>query len=166
MQDDADSRPSRTRRKQQAEDLQALGERLIELPEAALARLPLPPPLLDAVRVARGLAQRGALRRQRQYIGRLMRELDTDVLHESLAALDRQQAEETAAFHEAEDWRERLLGGDPTELAAFFDAFPTADRQHVRRLVTRAVGQANAGRGPRLRRELFREIRQLLENRV
>lgn len=165
MQDDTEREPSRTRLKQQAEDLQVLGERLVELPEDTLARLSLPPQLLEAVRVARGLTQRGALRRQRQYIGRLMRALDSDAIRETFAVIDRQQAEGKARFHEAEGWRERLLGGDAQAMKDFFDAFPGAERQRLRQLVTRAAAEAEAGRPPQLQRELFREIRRLCENR-
>ena len=164
--DDTDSRPSRTALKREAEELQAFGERLVSLPEATLARLPLPEKLLEAVQVARGLGQRGALRRQRQYIGRLMREMDVAEVRRAIEALDREHADEQATFHAAERWRERLLGGDAADLEAFFDAHPHADRQHIRHLLKAAQAETAAGKPPRQRRELFREIRQVLESGV
>jgi ribosome-associated protein len=71
---------SRSERKRRAEALQKLGVRLTELRPGRLLKLQLPSELLDAVIEARQLRSRAALARQRQYIGRLMREVDADVL--------------------------------------------------------------------------------------
>lgn len=78
--DDGSEYISRSERKRRAEALQKLGVRLTELRPARLQKLQLPPQLLDAVMEARQLRSRAALARQRQYIGRLMREMDADVL--------------------------------------------------------------------------------------
>lgn len=160
---DENDRPSRTQRKREAEDLQTVGERLLVLPESKLAQLPLPASLLDAVRVGRGLGHRGALRRQKQYIGKLMRSLDTEALQQALAQLDHQETQEQAHFHAAENWRDRLLNDGNTALEAFFDAYPHADRQRLRQLVQASVAEVKAGKPPRHRRELFREVRRVLE---
>lgn len=80
-------RPSRSARKRAAEALQKLGVRLTLLRAAQLQALQLPPELLDAVVEAQRLRSRAALARQRQYIGRLMRELDAEVLDRALAQL-------------------------------------------------------------------------------
>ena len=160
---DEGEKPSRTQRKREAESLQDVGERLLVLPESKLAQLPLPGSLLDAVRVGRELNHRGALRRQRQYIGRLMRELDTKTLQQALARLDDQEAQEQAHFHAVENWRDRLLNEGSAALEAFFDAHPHADRQRLRQLVQASQAEMKANKPPRHRRELFREIRQVLE---
>ena len=86
--DDEDPRdlpPSKSARKREAHALQKLGERLVELRLADLDRLPLPENLRDAIDEARRLKGHGALARQRQYIGKLMREIDVEPI---LAALD------------------------------------------------------------------------------
>lgn len=164
MNHDPDEQISRTRRKQEAENLQRIGEKLLALPEARLAELPLPDALLQAVRTGRSLRQRGALRRQRQYIGRLMRELDTGDLQAALARLEQQESGEQERFHAAEQWRARMLEEGVTALEAFFDAYPEADRQRLRQLLKAGQGEARTGKAPRNRRELFREILALLEN--
>ena len=82
-----DDRPSKSSRKRAAHAAQALGERLIALKEADLARLPLPENLLDAVREARRIKARGGLSRQKQYIGKLMRDLDTAAIEDALENL-------------------------------------------------------------------------------
>ena len=79
--------PSKSARKRAAHAAQALGERLIGLKEADLARVPLPETLRDAVREARRIKARGGLVRQKQYIGKLMRELDPQPIEAALDAL-------------------------------------------------------------------------------
>jgi len=78
--EEGSERTSRSERKRRAEALQKLGVRLTGLRLSALQRLQLPPELLDAVKEAQRLRSRAALARQRQFIGRLMRDLDATVL--------------------------------------------------------------------------------------
>jgi len=80
-------RPSKSARKREALAAQALGERLIALKESELAKIPLPDPLREAVREARRISARGGLARQKQYIGKLMRETDTLAIEAALSAL-------------------------------------------------------------------------------
>ena len=68
--------PSKSQRKRDATALQDLGEQLARLTPAQLSRIPLPDDLLAAVRMAQGITQRGGRKRQLQYIGKLMRQLD------------------------------------------------------------------------------------------
>jgi len=81
-----EARPSKSARKRDALAAQRLGEELIGLPDAELDALALPELLVDAVREARGIRSRGAGARQRQYIGRLMRDVDVDAVRGALAA--------------------------------------------------------------------------------
>lgn len=79
-----EERPSKSARKRAAHAAQALGEQLIKLKESDLLRLPIPETLLEAVRTARRIKARGGLVRQKQYIGKLMRDLDTAEIEKAL----------------------------------------------------------------------------------
>jgi ribosome-associated protein len=79
--------PSKRARKREAHALQKLGEELVKMRQADLDRLPLPENLREAIDEARRLTNRGALSRQRQYIGKLMREADVAPIEAALAAL-------------------------------------------------------------------------------
>jgi len=68
--------PSKSQRKRDATALQDLGEQLVKLTPTQLSRVPLPDELRAAVRLARSITQRGGHKRQLQYIGKLMRQLD------------------------------------------------------------------------------------------
>ena len=82
--DEPAPRPSRSARKRAAEHLQRLGVRLLALPESRLHSLTLPEALLEALREARRVRGPGAIARQHQYIGRLMRELDPAPIEQAL----------------------------------------------------------------------------------
>ena len=111
---------SKTQRKRDMHALQDLGEALVALPASRLAELDLPERLHDAVAEARRISKFGALRRQLQYIGRLMRDIDSSAIAARLDAWNGQSREATAHLHQLERWRERLLAEDAalTEFAA------------------------------------------------
>src|SRR3989338_2307085 len=75
--EEPDLHPSKTRVKQQMHDLQDLGAELVELGKDQLAQLDLPETLRDAIHEMHRINKFGAQRRQMQYIGKLMREVDT-----------------------------------------------------------------------------------------
>ena len=164
-----DARPSKTARKAQSAALQALGERLVALPATQLDALQLPERLLAALDEARRIRDFGALRRQRQFIGRLMRQLDEaqlDAIRATFEARDATSAEHTALLHAAEGWRERLMQSDAA-LSEWLAQHPHSDAQRLRALLRQARKDAAATTSPSQRRawrELFRLLRDELEN--
>jgi ribosome-associated protein len=157
-------KPSKTRRKKDMHALQALGASLVELSAAQLAAIDMPEPLRDAVIEARRITSHEARRRQVQYIGRLMRDIDPTPIRAKLDEWQGQSRSATALLHAAERWRDRLLA-DEGALAAFSVEHSGRDLQRLRSLVRTARAEQAAGKPPRALRELFREIRGLLETR-
>jgi ribosome-associated protein len=154
-----DEIPSKTRRKKEMHALQALGTELIGLSAAHLARMPLPEPLAQAVHEARRIASHGARKRQLQYIGRLMREVDAGPIRARLAAIQGGSNEERARHQRLERWRERLLEDDGA-LTEFAREHPAGELQPLRVLIRNARREQAEGRPPRAYRELFRAIRE------
>jgi ribosome-associated protein len=150
---------SKTRRKKDMHALQSLGASLVDLSAAHLERMVLPEELGAAVREARRMSSRGARRRQVQYIGRLMRELDAAPIRAQLAALLGGSAEERARHQRLEHWRTRLLEDDRA-LTEFVDAHPRGDLQQLRALIRSARREHAEGRSPRAFREMFRVLRE------
>jgi len=85
--DSPDDEKSKSKLKREMTALQELGEVLVELSAHELERIPLPEKLYDAVVAARGMSQRGARKRQLQYIGKVMRDVDAGPIRERLAEL-------------------------------------------------------------------------------
>lgn len=150
---------SKTKRKQEMTELQSLGAKLVELPESQLAEMPMDEALRDAVLEARRIKSHEAKRRQMQYIGRLMREVDAAPLRERLEAITGHSAQAAAQHRRLESWRERLLADDEA-LTAFAAEFPAADLQAIRTLIRNARKEQKVAKPPRAYRELFRLIKE------
>jgi ribosome-associated protein len=152
---------SKTQRKREMVELQTLGEDLTALTEAQLAELGLPERLLDAVIAAKGITKFGALRRQLQYIGRLMREVDSGAIVARLAAWKGISREATAHLHVLERWRERLIADDEA-VSELTQAYPACDTQKLRTLIRNARRERDAFGAPRSFRALFQELRVII----
>lgn len=157
----ATERKSKSQRKREMTALQTLGEELVELASGELQRLALPEKLLDAVEAARALSQRGARKRQMQYIGRLMRDVDPKPIQEALDAMKTHGRQATVDFHHLEHWRERLLVQGDEAVQELLAEYPDADRQHLRQLIRTAQAEQAADKPPRAARELFQYLRGL-----
>ncbi len=152
---------SRSQRKRDVEALQEIGERLVTLNASQLGQLDLPDNLRDAVKEARRLTANGAIRRQKQYIGKLMRNIDPAPIVAKFAEWDGSSREQAAKFHQLERWRDRLLADDKA-ISDLVLAHPRADVQRLRTLVRNAHKEEAAGRPPKSSRELFKELRLLM----
>ena len=149
---------SRTKKKQQVEELQKLGAALIELPSAQLDTLGLPAQLLAAVRDAQRFTSHGALRRQVQFIGKIMRKIDPAPVRAAVAAISSQSAASRASQKRLEQWREKLIADDAA-LTQFAGEHAGADLQAMRTLIRNARKEIAESKPPRAQRELFRVLR-------
>ncbi len=154
---------SKTQRKRQMSELQDVGAQLVGLSAEQLARFDLPETLRDAVEAARGITRHEARRRQMQYIGRLMRDVDSGPIVEQLAALTAPSKRQTALFHVAERWRQDLLT-DPEGLARFLREFPEADPDRIRALMEDAREEKRTARPPKQFRELFHVLTAIVQD--
>jgi ribosome-associated protein len=150
--------PSKSQRKRDVEALQDIGRDLVRLPKDQLKKMELPEHLFAAVLECQRLSSHGALRRQMQYIGKVMREVDPDPIVEQLAALRGESTTAKAEFHALERWRERLLADDGA-LTQWLAAHPNGDAQRLRQLIRNARREAELGKPPKSSRELFRLLR-------
>ena len=166
-QDEQDtSRVSKTTRKRDASALQKLGLRLTELKAAHLELLALPAKLLAAIFDYQRFASREAKRRQIQFIGKVMRDVDVDAITKQLDKLEGQSALGRAQLHQTEIWREKLLT-DNDALTQFITHYPHVERQRLRHLVKKArteLSQQSSTKTNRTeQRALFRYLRSCTE---
>ena len=160
MQDEAPL--SKTKRKQQMHDLQGIGESLVKLGNDRLGQLNLPEELEAAIKEAKRIRKHEALRRQMQYIGRLMRDVETGPITEKLDAWNGVSKAETAKMHLIERWRDRLLA-EESAVAEFLDLYPQVDTQQLRTLIRNARKEQQENRPPRSARMLYRTVRETIE---
>lgn len=156
--------PSKSARKREATAAQHLGTRLIALKEADLVALELPERLFDAIVLARRISSRGGLARQRQYIGKLMRDMDTAQIEAKLAAESRDHVVDAEKHKRIEAWRLRLLTEGSAALDELVKWRPEADRKSLQALINKATGErVDSGSKLAASRELFRTVRDLFE---
>ncbi len=155
---------SRTKKKHGAENLQKLGESLAQLPEIEINKMDIPEPLKNAVLFAQTMKKHGAKRRQLQYIGSLMRNLDPAPIADALEHISRGRAIAERKFKEMEQWRDDLINESASNatsntnsnatsntnsestsntnsgstIASFMEQYPEADRQRLGQLVRNA----------------------------
>lgn len=159
---DADeySGPSKSQLKREMTALQDLGAELVALSKERLAKIDMPERLRDALLDAQRFTKHEARRRQMQYIGKIMRDIDAAPLQ---AAMDEIKGNSEAANirqHRLENLRTRLME-DETRFSELAREYPAADVQHLRQLRRNALKEAQQGKPPRAYRDLFRELRDL-----
>ena len=159
---DTDAPISKTKLKAEADVAQSIGKKLIALSKDRLIKLELPETLFDAVMEAKRLTANGAIRRQLQYLGRLMRDVDSAPIVEQLAAWEGKNTQENARFHTMERWRTRLIA-EPAALQEFLAKYPQIDIQQFRTLIRNAQKEEAANKPPKSSRELFKLIREVSE---
>ena len=158
-----DQLKSKSQKKREAEALQKVGVELIALSLEKLDALKLPDNLRRAILDAKSLKSHGAIRRQAQLIGKLMRTQDSDNI---LAAYEQQQADAsatTALFHEVEQWRMRLINEGKVALTELISAHPTVDVQHIRQLIKKAVDELKKEHPTGASKALFRYLRSFIQ---
>ncbi len=159
---DADLPISKTKLKAEADAQQELGVRLSDLPKDKLLKLNLPEALLTAVLDTKKITANGAIRRHRQYLGRLMREIDTAPILEQLSRWDGKHTAENAYFHGLERWRDRMIA-DSNVLSEFIALYPNTDIQQLRTLIRNAQKELAANKPPKSSREIFKLLREVTQ---
>ena len=150
---------SKTKRKQEMTALQKLGAELVTLKKSQIDQLHLPEQLLDAVLEAKRLKQHEALRRQMQFIGKIMRGVDAEPIQQQVDAWNGVNQDETARLHQLELWRDRLIAED-SALSEYLNAHPGCEAQQLRTLIRNARKEHAANRPPASFRALFRLLRE------
>lgn len=154
---------SKSQKKRDAEAQQKLGVELIQWSQDKLNLLPLPETLRQAITEAKSLKSHGAIRRQAQLIGKLMRTAaGIDDIHAAYEAIIAEEKSQTAKFHNVEVWRTRLMNDGRDALTDFVDAYHPEDLQQLKQLIKKALDEQKKGLHT-ASRALFRFIRSCIK---
>lgn len=137
LSDEEKKPPSKSQRKREMHALQALGESLLRLQPVQLKKLPLSQELRQAILNMQAIAssKHGALRRQRQFIGKLMRQEDVTAIEQALnnQLLHPVDANKSEGNSEPRrDWIQELTADATRAMSALLEEYPELDRQTVR----------------------------------
>ena len=160
-----DSNPSKSAIKRDYLELQQLGETLLSLNDADLVSLQLDDRLLAAVRRAKSIKSRSALRRQKQLIGKLMRDIDPHPVRAGIAALKSDDLRSKRIFSSAERWRDRFVSDGNSALDEFQAQTGSVDDE-LRALLSEYHAAASDKAEKTVRRQIFRRIHHILSREI
>jgi len=164
--DDIRTKKSKGQQKREAEAAQALGAELVKLTAGQLKtlvdKLELPDNLREALLACESIKAREAHRRQLQYIGRLMRDIELEPIQQQLEQVKRGGQVATAQLHQIERWRERLLIEGEAAINELLQQHPETDARQVRQLIASALKEAAHNQPPRAARLLFKYLREVI----
>lgn len=161
----ATDKPSKSARKREYLELQALGEALLLLTGEQLAGMNLDDDLLEAVLHAKTISSHGALRRQKQLIGKLMRLVDADPIRRALGKINAGMQSEKSVFRDAETWRDRVISGGSDALQEYFASIGR-DNPELTATCRALDGVVGDRKQKELQRRIFREIHDDLSSNV
>ncbi|MBP3221813.1 MAG: DUF615 domain-containing protein [Neisseriaceae bacterium] len=157
---------SKTKIKKQMNELQDLGLRLTQFASDTLRNAGLPETIIQAAADYRKITSNAALKRQAQYIGRLMREAseeEIDNINKYLAKIDGDNQQHNAQMKRIEIWRERLLADD-SALTEYLNSHEHADSGEIRTLIRNARRESEHNKPPKSARALFKLLREYEES--
>ena len=155
--------PSRTHIKRAMEALQVLGGKLVDLKPSELARIPMSDTLKTAIDESRRIAQNEAKRRHLQYIGKVMRDEDSEAIAKALAVHDSGSDEHRRVFHQIETWRDGLIANNPDTINEIIQLHDKADRQHITHLAKQAQSLNQEAKAKAASKKLFKYLRLLAD---
>jgi ribosome-associated protein len=156
-------RPSKSELKRQSNELQKLGEQLIDAPRDRVKRVPMPDEVKDAILMCQTITNHEGRRRQLQYVGKMMRTLDEEevaVIQRTIESWKGTSKAEAAALHALERRREKLLADDKA-LTQLLEEHPQLDVQHLRTLIRNARKEQAENKPPKAYREIFQILKDL-----
>ncbi len=155
-------KPSKSQLKRDMIALQKIGQQLVEASVERVNRIDLPENLKIAIDECRKIKSREGKRRQLQFIGKIMRNLDQndlDTINKAIESWQGQSKAEIAAMHAIEKQREKLITTD-SALTEFLANYPQIDAPHLRNLIRNARKEHAEGKSPKAYREIFQVIKQ------
>lgn len=153
---------SKSQRKRDCHAQQKISDRLLKLQPDQLAQIDLPSELENALNEAHRIRSNSALKRQRQYLGKIMRNCDSARIEKQLDTILHKNDTNTAQFKKIEKWRDRLVENDKDVLSEIINELPDIDRHHVHNLARQASKEASAGKPPAASRKLFKYLREMV----
>ena len=154
--------PSKTQLKNDMLALQEIGKALTKFSTEKLARIPMSEKLRDAILEAPGIKKHSSIRRHMQYIGKLMRNDDSQAIVAAYEELQQNEQNAARKNQQVEVWRDHLLNGDKGKLAEFLESFPQTDRQQLNQLLRLCQKDASQQKNLGNSKKLFRFLRDII----
>ncbi|MGB5445851.1 MAG: ribosome biogenesis factor YjgA [Psychromonas sp.] len=147
---------SKSQIKREAEALKLIGRELVGLNKNQLAQIPGSETLFHAISVAHKISgKHEALRRQIQYIGKVLRTEDTEAIQSTLDKLNNKYQQLTHATQNLELLRDQLIESGDSKIEQLLEEYPQLDRQKLRQLVRQANKEKKLEKPAKAAKDLF-----------
>ncbi|VAW50595.1 UPF0307 protein YjgA [hydrothermal vent metagenome] len=157
--------PSKSQLKRDSQHMINVGEKILQLSREDIRSLGLPDELDDAISTALKIKSHSGLKRQRLYIGKLLRAIDSEAIENKLRKIQHRHDTNTAHFKRLEKWRDNLIDNDKNTLNDIISHYPNIDRQHINQLIRIACHEKLKNKPPAASRKLFKYLRELEDDR-
>jgi ribosome-associated protein len=151
---------SKSEMKRHVSALQKIGKQLCELNHSQYQLFDIPEILDKAIVEYRRIQSLEAKRRQLQYIGKLMRHVDSDKIAGQILLLNKQHRVSTRHFHQLESLRDELLNYSNDQLYQFCLDHKEIDLQKLRALIRQVKKEQQANKPPKFYRQLFQLVKE------
>ena len=151
--------PSKSQRKRDVKAITELGEKLLGIPDDQLMNIPYSE-IIESDIACKRITKGNARKRQLQYLGKQLRQVDLDPIHQLIDRFDASSRDHVLHFHQLETWRELLINQDKNVMGEILDQLPDIDRQHLRQLVRNAISERAGNIDPPVH---FRKLFQYLK---
>ena len=153
--------PSKSQVKRECDHLLEVGDAILKLKAEDIHSLDLPIELEEAIATALKIKSRSGLKRQRQYIGKLLRSIDNENIETQLKKRQHRHDVNTAQFKRLEKWRDKLIENNKETFNEIIARFPQIDRQHISQLIRTANQEQQRNKPPAAARKLFKYLSKL-----
>ena len=158
---------SRTQVKREAEALQKLGRKIYDLPKKKRDTLPLDSLLISAFLEADRIKSANALKRHFQYVGKLMRELDTEAIIAGMDKLNDPIQSNREVDTGLEQIATDLIKNGRALSEPLLEQHPLLDRQLLNQLIRNAskalAKSADANKGEAAKNKLKQYLAQSMQ---
>ena len=173
QEEDPNLPPSKSAIKREAEHLKAIGTRLLTLNAQQRESIPMSLALQGAIEEGLRIKSHEALRRHKQFIGKVLRSEDMEAILAALDNIENAHALHTRTFHQLESLRDRLIQGEQQAIGEVIAQFRDVDTQKLRQLVrnarkeaTQSSAETEAKASHTHARKLFRFLRDTREQHL
>lgn len=158
--------PSKSQLKRDSQHMIDVGGEILKLSREDRDSLDMSDELEDAITTALKIKSRSGLKRQRLYIGKLLRAGDSEAIEAQLRKIQHRHDTNTAHFKRLEKWRDSLINNDKATLNEVITHFPDIDRQHLNQLIRTAHQEKKQDKPPAASRKLFKYLRELEDDKA
>lgn len=152
---------SKTEMKRDMDELQKLGEELFTLNKQQRQKVPMEEELVDALELADRLpVKTEALRRQLQFIGKLMRGYDPEPILAALDVIKNRHNIAGKVTGQYEQLRDELIAKGDSKINELIEQNPSVERQKLRQLVRNAKKELKSNKPGKAFKEIYQYLKQ------